>query len=73
MRIPTMERRKGKLTGPQAADCTVTISKMDGVESSRSITDVSPRVPDGEYKLTVAGESSTSRWRKDRNGWSVLA
>ena len=27
-----MERRNGKLTGPKAADCTVTISKMDGVE-----------------------------------------
>ena len=39
-----MERRKGKLTGHQVADCTVTISKIDGVESSRTITDVSPRV-----------------------------
>ena len=47
----TMERRKGKLTGHKAADCTVTISKMDGVESSRTITDVFPRVPDGDYKF----------------------
>jgi hypothetical protein len=39
-----MERRKGKLTGHQVADCTVTISKIDGVESSRTITDVSPRI-----------------------------
>jgi hypothetical protein len=44
----TMERRKGKLTGHKAADRTVTISKMDGVESSRTITDVFPRVPDGD-------------------------
>jgi hypothetical protein len=51
----------------------VTISRMDGVESSRAITDVLPRVPDGDYKLTVAGESSTSRWRKDKNGWTLLA
>jgi hypothetical protein len=72
MRIPTMQRRKGKLTGHQVADCTVTISRMDGVESSRAITDVLPRVPDGDYKLTVAGESSTSRWRKDRDGWALL-
>jgi hypothetical protein len=63
-----MERRKGKLTGHKAADCTVTISKMDGVESSRTITDVSPCVPDGHYTLTVAGESATSRWRRDRDG-----
>jgi hypothetical protein len=68
-----MERRKGKLTGHQVADCTVTISTIDGVESSRTITDVSPRVPDGDYKLTVAGESSTSRWRRDKNGWILLA
>jgi hypothetical protein len=68
-----MERRKGKLAGPQAADCTVTISKIDGVESSRTIADISPRVPDGDYSLTVEGESSTSRWRKDKNGWTVLA
>jgi hypothetical protein len=67
-----MERRKGKLTGHQVADCTVTISRMDGVESSRAITDVLPRVPDGDYKLTVTGESSTSRWRKDRDGWTLL-
>jgi hypothetical protein len=73
MRIPTMERRKGKLAGRQAADCTVTISKIDGVESSRTITDISPRVPDGDYKLTVEGESSPSLWRKDKNGWTLLA
>jgi len=41
-----MERRQGKLTGHQAADCIVTISKMDGVECSRSITEVS--APAGE-------------------------
>jgi hypothetical protein len=63
----TMERRKGKLTGHMAADCTVTISKMDGVESSQMITDVSPHVPDGNYTFTVEGESSTSQWRRDRN------
>jgi hypothetical protein len=33
------------MTGDKAANCTVTISKMDGVDSSRMITDVSPRVP----------------------------
>ena len=67
----TMERRKGKLTGHKAADCTVTISKMDGVESrGRSLT-CSPLVPDRNYTLTVAGESSTSRWRRDRNGWAT--
>jgi hypothetical protein len=53
------------LAGHKAAYCAVTISKMDGVESSRTITDVSPRAPDGNYTLTVAGESSTSRWRRD--------
>jgi hypothetical protein len=42
-----MERRKGKLTGPQAADCTVTISKMDGVESSLTISAVSLHVLEG--------------------------
>jgi hypothetical protein len=68
-----MERRKGKLTGPQAADCTVAISKVNGVESSRTITEVSPHVLDGDYKLAVAGESLTSRWRKDKNGWTLLA
>jgi hypothetical protein len=67
----TMERRKRKLTGHQAADCTVTISKVDGIESSRTITDVFPRVLDGDYILTVAGESSNSRWRRDRNGWAT--
>src|ERR1700722_3369707 len=30
--------------------------------------DVSPRVPD---TLTVAGESSTSRWRRDRDCWAT--
>ena len=68
-----MERRQGKLTGHQTADCTVTISKMDGVESSRTINEVSPHVLDGDYKLAVAGESSTSRWRKDKNGWTLLS
>jgi hypothetical protein len=53
------------MAGHKAADCTVTISKMDGVESSRTITDVSPRVPDGNYTLTVAGEPSATRWRRD--------
>jgi hypothetical protein len=68
-----MERRQGKLTGHQAADCIVTISKMDGVECSRSITEVSAHVHEGDYKLAVAGETSTSRWRKDKNGWNMLA
>jgi hypothetical protein len=68
-----MERRKGKLTGHQVADCTVTVSRRDGVESSRAITDVLPRVPDGDYKLTVEGEPSPSLWRKDKNGWTLLA
>jgi hypothetical protein len=68
-----MERRQGKLTGQQAADCTVTISKVDGVESSRTITEVSPHPLDGDYKLAVAGETSMSRWRKDKNGWTLLA
>jgi hypothetical protein len=67
----TMERRKGKLTGHQAAECTVTISKVDGIESSRTITGVLPRVPDGDYVLSVIGEASTSRWRRDRNGWAT--
>ena len=35
-----------------------------GVESSRTITDVFPRVPDGDYILTVAGESSNSRCKR---------
>jgi hypothetical protein len=38
----------------------VTISTVDGVESSRAITDVSSRVPDGNHTLTVAGEATTS-------------
>jgi hypothetical protein len=62
---------QGRLTGHKPADCAVTISKMDGVESSRTITDVSPRVPDGNYTSTVAGESSTSRWSRDKNGWAT--
>jgi hypothetical protein len=66
-----MERRQGKLTGHEAADCIVTISKRDGIETSRTITDVSPRVPDGDYTLTVEGESSPSRWRRDRDGWAT--
>ena len=64
-----MERHKGKLTGHKAADCSVTI--LDGVELSRTITDVFPRVPDGDYILTVAGELSNSRWRRERNGWAT--
>jgi hypothetical protein len=67
-----MERRQGKLTGPTAADCTVTISKIDNVECSRTIADVSPHVLDGDYKLTVVGESSTSQWRRDKDGWTLL-
>jgi hypothetical protein len=55
------------------ADCTVTISKRDGAESSRTITGVSPHVLDGDYKLAVSGETPTSRWRKDTNGWTSLA
>jgi hypothetical protein len=66
-----MERRQGKLTGHKAADCIVTISKMDGIETSRTITDISPRVTDGDYVLTVAGELATSRWTRDRNGWAT--
>ena len=73
VRKPTTERRQGKLTGHNAADCIVTISKIDGVESLRTISDVSPPVPDGSYKLIVEGERSASRWRKDKNGWSALA
>jgi hypothetical protein len=68
----TQPLRKGRLIGPQDADCTVTISKVDGVEALRTITDVSLRVPDGDYQLTVPGEASSSRWRKDKNGWSLL-
>src|SRR6201999_2839680 len=41
---------------------TLTISKVDGVEALRTITDVSLRVPDGDYRLTVAGEAFSSRW-----------
>jgi len=67
----TKELRKGRLIGPQDVDCTVTISKVDGVEALRTITDVSLRVPDGDYQLTVPGEASSSRWRKDKNGWSL--
>jgi hypothetical protein len=72
MRSPTVESRKGTLTGPQVAECLVTISRIDGVMSSLRISDVSPRAQDGVYKLTVAGESSASRWRKDSNGWMML-
>jgi hypothetical protein len=72
VRMTTMEHRQGKLTGRQAAECTVTISKIDGVESLRTISDVSPPVLDGVYTLTVVGESSTSGWRKDKNGWTLL-
>jgi hypothetical protein len=32
---------------------------------------VSPPVPDGNYTLTVAGEASTSRLRRDRDGWTT--
>jgi hypothetical protein len=67
-----MERRQGLLTGQQNASCTVVISKIYGVECSRFITDVSPRPTDGEYKLRVDGESATSRWRRDKHGWTLL-
>jgi hypothetical protein len=40
---------------------------MDGIETSRTITDVSPRVPDGDYTMTVEGEVSPSRWRRGRD------
>jgi hypothetical protein len=64
MRRMTKQHRKGNLTGPQDADCTVTISKVDGVESQRTITGVSLRISDGDYQLTVAGEATSSRMEK---------
>jgi hypothetical protein len=72
MRRMTKQHRKGNLTGPQDADCTATISEVDGVESQRTIIGVSLLIPDGDCQLTVAGEATSSRWRKDKNGWSLL-
>jgi hypothetical protein len=42
---------------------------MDGVESSRTITDVSPRAHDGLH-FDRRGRMSNSRWRRDRGGWA---
>jgi hypothetical protein len=66
IRMPTVERRKGQLTGQRAADCTVTISKVDGVESLRTISDVSPHAPDGDYKLTDTEGQHTQRGSEAR-------
>jgi hypothetical protein len=68
----TIEHRQGQLMGQRNADCTVTILKLEGVETFRTITNLSTHLPDGDYKLTVAGETAKSRWRKDKNGWSGL-
>jgi hypothetical protein len=46
---------------------------MDGIESSSTITEVTPNALDEDYKLAGAGESSISRWRKDKNGWTFFA
>jgi hypothetical protein len=52
-----------------AADCIVTISKMDGVESSRTIIGVSPRVPDGDYIFDRRGRIVKLSMEK-RQGWA---
>jgi hypothetical protein len=64
-----MERRK-EVDRPKAADCSVKISN-GWCRISRTITAVSPCVPDRNYTLSVACEPSTSRWRRDRNGWGT--
>ena len=71
MRVPTTERRRGQLTGNHNAECTVMINKVDGVETLRAISDVTPQLPDGSYTLTVQGASS-SQWVLLRGVWTSL-
>ena len=73
MRIPTSEQRKGQLTSAHhRAACTVTINKMNGVETVWTFEDVTPPLPDGGYTLTVAGELSLTRWRLHERVWNRL-
>ena len=42
-------KHKGRLTGPQTLEWTVTIFKVDGLEIHRTIANVKPRGLDGKY------------------------
>ena len=73
MRIPTRGHRRGHLTSAHhRAACTVTINKMNGVETVWTFEDVTPPLSDGEYTLTVAGELSLTRWRLHERVWNRL-
>ncbi len=68
----TSERRRAKLSGPRPATCIVTINKSEGA-TALVIDGVVPRgPPDGNYELALKGES-TSRWKRDRDGWTRLS
>ena len=67
----TRKRRAGELAGPRQANCVVTITKTDSVETL-AINEVEPRgIADGNYTLTVKGEPTT-RWKRDHDGWKRL-
>jgi hypothetical protein len=68
---PTMEHRRGQLKGgARSAECKVTVYNMNGV-LTLAIKDVNPRLPEGNYTLTVDGQPPT-QWKRDRDGWTRL-
>jgi hypothetical protein len=69
---PTTEYRKGQLKrGVRVAECNVTVHNRNGV-LTLEIRNVNPRLPEGNYTLTVDGQPPTE-WKRDRDGWSCLA
>jgi hypothetical protein len=72
MTTPIIKRLGGELTGADKAKCTVTLNKWEGVVTL-AIKELEPRwIADGDYTLTVQGEP-TSRWKRDRDGWTRLS
>jgi hypothetical protein len=68
---PTMEHRRAQLKGgARSAECNVTVNNRNGV-LTLAIKDVNPRLPEGNYTLTVDGKPPT-QWKRDRDGWTRL-
>jgi hypothetical protein len=68
---PTMEHRRGQLKGRvHSAECNVTVHNRNGV-LNLAIKKVNPRLPEGNYTLTVEGQPPT-QWKRDRDGWTRL-
>jgi hypothetical protein len=66
-----MEHRRGQLKrGVRVASCNVTVHNRNGC-LTLAIKDVNPRLPEGNYTLTVDGQPPTP-WKSDRDGWTRL-